>query len=116
MDDEVSVTKLLKIALERSGRYEVRCETEGLKALAAAQSFGPDLLLLDVNLPDASGGEISAAFQEDPVLKKIPIIFLTGMISQEEVQSGVTIGGRPALAKPIDLGKLAESLEKLLPE
>ena len=116
VDDEVSITKLLKIALERSGRYEVQCEAEGLKALAAAQSFGPDLLLLDVNLPDASGGEISAAFQEDPVLKKIPIIFLTGMISQEEVQSGVTIGGRLALAKPIDLAKLAESLEKLLPE
>ena len=115
VDDEVSITKLLKFALERSERYEVHCETEGLKALSAAQSFGPDIVLLDVNLPDAGGGEISAAFQEDPMLKSIPIIFLTGMVSQEEVESGVTVGGRPALAKPIDLEKLIESLEKILP-
>ena len=115
VDDEVGITKLLKSALERSERYEVRCETEGLKAVFAAQSFRPDIMLLDVNLPDAAGGEIAALFQEDPVLKKIPIIFLTGMVSQEETESGVTVSGRPALAKPIDLGKLIESLEKILP-
>ena len=115
VDDEVSITKLLKLALERSGRYEVRCENEGLKALPAAQAFAPDLILLDVNLPDTSGGEVSAAFQEDTALKNIPVIFLTGMVSQEEVLSGVTVGGHPALAKPIDLGKLAEYLDQYLP-
>ena len=115
VDDEVNITKLLKSALERSERYEVRCENEAANALSATKSFAPDLILLDVNLPDTSGGEIAATLQEDPSLKRIPIIFLTGMISQEEVQSGMTVGGRPALAKPIDFGRLIECIEKNLP-
>ena len=115
VDDEVPVTKLLKLILERSGRYEIRCENAGAQAVSAAKSYRPDLVLLDVNLPDMEGGEISAAFQEDPVLKDIPIIFLTGLVSAEEMKSGLTIRGRPALAKPIDAGRLIDCVEKNLP-
>ena len=114
IDDEVSITKLLKFALERSDRYTVHCENEGKNALSAVRSFLPDLILLDVNMPEFSGGEVSAALQEDASLKRIPVVFLTGMVSQEETQAGLKIGGRAALAKPIDLEKLVECVENNL--
>ena len=115
IDDEVGITKMLKITLERSGQYDVQYENTGTKAVATVRSFGPDLILLDVNLPDVQGGEISAALQEDPALRRIPIIFLTGMVSAEEMQEGTTIGGRPAVAKPVDVGRLIDCIEKNLP-
>ena len=116
VDDEVSITKLLKYALERSGRYEVHCENEGANIFPAIRSFLPDIIILDVNLPDAQGGDISASLQEDPTLQKIPVIFLTGMISQEEVQSGLTIAGRPAVAKPVNFEVLIQCIEANLPK
>lgn len=112
IDDEAAITKFIKIMLERSGRYEVLCEGEGTKAVATAKAFNPDLVLLDVNLPDTQGGEVSAAFQDEPSLKNVPVIFLTGMVSKEEMQTGLTIGGRPAMAKPIDVERLVECIEK----
>ena len=114
IDDETAITKFLKLMLERSGRYEVQCEGEGGRAVPAAKVFKPDLILLDVNLPDAQGGEVSSLLQEEPSLRNIPIVFLTGMVSQDEVQAGMTIGGRPAMAKPIDVERLVECIEKNL--
>ena len=115
VDDEAGITKLLKVMLERSGRYEVQCEGEGTKAVASIKAFQPDLILLDINLPDAQGGEISASLQEEPTLRNIPIIFLTGMVSMEETKGGMTIGGHPALSKPVDMSRLFECIEKNLP-
>ena len=114
VDDEVGITKLLKIALERTGRYNVFCENKGSKALSVIQSFLPDLILLDVNMPDTSGGEILAAIHKHPEMKKIPVIFLTGMISDDEVQSGLTITGHPVMAKPINIEKLIGCIEENL--
>ncbi len=114
IDDETSITKLLKFALERSPRYAVQCENDGKKALEVTRALMPDVILLDVNMPEMSGGEIAAAMQEDASLKRIPVVYLTGMVSQEEAKSGLTIGGRPAIAKPVDLERLVECLEKEL--
>ena len=115
IDDEVSITKFLKTALERSGHYVVSCETDGMKALATAKSFVPDLILLDINLPDVPGGVVSASLKEDVSLRNVPIVFLTGMVSQDEALSGLTIAGHAALAKPIQIEKLIECIEKNLP-
>jgi DNA-binding response OmpR family regulator len=114
VDDEMAIAKFVKLMLERSGRYEVQCETEGLKAVSAAKTFKPDLILLDVNLPDAQGGEISTALQDEPALRHIPVVFLTGMLSNEESREGLMIGGRPAVAKPIDMSRLVDCIEKNL--
>lgn len=116
IDDEAAITKFLKMMLERSGRYNVQCESEGMKAVSSARSFGPDLILLDINLPDAQGGEVSAQLQDEPSLRNIPVVFLTGMVSPEEARAGLNIGGRPALSKPIDMDRLVDCIEKNLPK
>jgi len=112
VDDEATITRLLKLNLETSGDYEVREENEGLKALAAARQFKPDLVLLDVMMPDMDGGDVAAQLQSDRLLKKIPIIFLTAAVKKEELTaSGGVIGGFPYIAKPLDMKGVLEQIE-----
>ncbi len=114
VDDEQSITKLLKFVLEKTGLYEVSGENEGAKALTTIRSTKPDLLILDVNMPETNGAEIAGILQQDPSLRSLPIVFLTGNVSDEEAAEGVKIGGHPALGKPINMERLLECIEKSL--
>lgn len=67
IDDEVAFTNLVKVNLERTGRYEVRVENRPLCALAAALEFKPDAILLDVVMPELDGGQILAADRKSVV-------------------------------------------------
>jgi len=60
VDDEVVLTKMVKLNLERTGNYQVRTENQGSKALQAAQEFQPDLIFMDVMMPDMGGDEAIA--------------------------------------------------------
>jgi CheY-like chemotaxis protein len=115
VDDEEGFTRLLKLNLEQTDAYEVRVENQGAKAVAAAREFAPDLILLDVVLPDVDGGQIAEQLREDPALKKIPIVYLTAIVSQREVdeKSGL-IGGRVFVAKPVSKEALIKVIEKQL--
>lgn len=114
VDDDAALTRLLRTVLERSERYEVLCVSEGGKAVEAIRSFGPELILLDVDLPDLNGREIYSTLGKDEALKKIPVVFLTGTVSNNDVQNGVDILGRPIMCKPIHMEKLIELIEKSL--
>ena len=83
--------------LEKTGAYEVREENKGSMALTATRQFKPDLILLDVVMPDMGGDEIAAQIAEDPQLRNTPIVFLTATV--EKGEEGV-IAGYPFLAKP----------------
>ena len=65
VDDEPSITRLLKLNLEQTGRYEVRVENLGARAYEAAQEFMPDLVLLDIMMPDMDGSDVAASLKED---------------------------------------------------
>src|SRR5919109_851520 len=64
VDDEPAFTRLVKLALEQDGYYEVQEENHGRHALAAALEFRPDLVLLDVIMPDMGGAEVAAGFRD----------------------------------------------------
>jgi CheY-like chemotaxis protein len=115
VDDEQSITRLLKLNLEKTGFYTVREENLGARAVEAAREFRPDLILLDVMMPDLDGGDVAAALQGEPLLKDIPIIFLTAAVKQEEIKArdGV-IGGFPYVAKPLNVKGVMEAIEKRL--
>ena len=116
VDDEVGVTRLVKLNLERRGQYEVRTETNGLQALAAAHEFKPDVILLDVVMPNTDGGEIAAQIQAALELKHVPILFLTAIVSKQDHANGPLIrGGMRFLAKPITLAALVQAIEETLP-
>ena len=112
VDDETSITRLLKLNLEGTDKYVVREENEGARAVAAAQEFKPDLVLLDVMMPDADGGDVAAGIRGHRELKNVPIVFLTAAVRKEELQErGGMIGGFPYIAKPLDVKGVMAMIE-----
>ena len=115
VDDESSLTRMLRRNLEATGKYEVKEENSGDQAYATAKQFQPDMILLDVMMPDIDGGAVAAQIQDDENLKHIPIVFLTAIIQKEEAEdTGSNIGGRTYLAKPVKLDDLITCIEKEL--
>ena len=115
VDDEVALTRMVKLNLERTGNYEVRTENEGPNAIPAAREFKPDLILLDVMMPGMTGDEIAAKLREDPVLSHIKFIFVTAIVTRGETDNmGASIGGNIFLAKPIKAQELIGAIERVL--
>jgi CheY-like chemotaxis protein len=114
-DDETSITRLLKLNLERTGNYEVREENLGARVFEAAQEFKPDLILLDVMMPDMDGGDVAASLKQDPALRKTPVVFLTAAVKKEELGAPEgKIGGRMYIAKPLNVKGVIGVIEKTL--
>src|SRR6267143_64316 len=101
VDDEAQITNVLKLLLERTTDYHVKVENTSTKAIAAAEAFQPDLILLDVDMPGMDGGYVASQLKGRPSLEYIPIVFLTGSVSKEEIEAGDgLIGGLRFMAKP----------------
>ena len=112
VDDEPSVTRNLKLNLESGSGYEVLGENHATNALAAARTFRPDLILLDVMMPDMDGGAVAARLRADPLVRDTPVIFLTAIVSNEETEGHeVTKGEHTFIAKPVDMDELKKSIE-----
>ncbi len=117
VDDEVNLTKMLKLNLEETGRYQVMTINQGKEALSAALEFNPDLVLLDIMMPDIQGNEIAEQLLADPQLERTKIVFLTAIVTKTEVpEAGKTIAGRKFLAKPIKTEELVQCIEEVLSE
>src|SRR5687767_14400006 len=103
VDVDEGITRALAMYLDAHGSSQVRVENAGKRAITAAREFRPDVIFLDIVMPDADGGTIAAEIKADPVLRDTPVIFLTALVSQH-VTHGVQaqIGGHPFLAKPVD--------------
>ena len=115
VDDESMITSAFKEFLERTGKYEVREENSGIGALDAVREFRPDLVLLDILLPDLDGASVAAALKQDEDLKDIPIVFLSGLLKRRDVKDrGREIGGYPFLAKPIKPAEVLRVVEEIL--
>ena len=115
VDNDRDTTHLVKILLERAGNYLVLEENDATKAHQCARSFGPDLILLDVVMPETDGGEVAARIQADSELQSTPIIFLTALVTRAEAKSGLNIQGHPFLAKPVSIPELINAIERHLP-
>ncbi len=115
VDDEPSITRLLKLNLEATDRYLVRTENDARTALSAAEAFKPDLILLDVLMPDLDGGQVASQLQASEKIKGVPIVFLTAAATKKEVYArGGKVGGLPFLAKPVDLAEVIACLDQNL--
>jgi CheY-like chemotaxis protein len=113
VDDEVSFTRLLKLSLEETKRYEVEVENSPRSAMHKAEQFKPHVVLMDVMMPSMDGGDLAAQFKANPKLRTVPIVFLTAAIKREEVAShGGQVGGCRFLAKPVDLKEVMDCLDQ----
>jgi two-component system OmpR family response regulator len=115
VDDEASITRLLKLNLEQTNEYLVRAENDAGAAVAAAEEFNPHLILLDVMMPGLDGGELASRFQTRPGLKSVPIVFLTAAATKGEIYArGGKVGGLPFLAKPVQISEVVACLKQQL--
>lgn len=115
IDDEKAFTEMVKLNLESTGLYEVMIENQSVQALPTALNCLPDLILLDVIMPDYEGPDVLNEIREHPVLQHIPIIFLTATVTPDEAknQDG-GIGGHIFLPKPTSLKDLMTCIDREL--
>ena len=106
VDDEASFTRLLKVNLEARTQHTIAVVNRAHEAIPAAHKQKPDLILLDVIMPGFDGGELAARIQADPLLRAVPIVFLTATVSQTEAHQGLKSGGFTFLAKPVSMPDL----------
>lgn len=116
VDDDVNLSRLAGMILENSGRYEVMIVNESTRALPAAVHFRPDIMLLDVDMPGKSGGDVAREAANDSRLRNIPILFLTGLVSHGEAGTNpLESGGMTFLAKPVEPALLLSEVGRLAP-
>ena len=97
--------------------YEVLAASDGKQALSLLRKNRPDVILLDVMMPGMDGGDVAQAIRANPVLKGIPIIFTTAVVSKSEERThDGNIGGESFLAKPFRLDELTARIHDALPD
>ena len=115
IDDEVGFTKAMKFILEQTGNYEVAVENESQKALAKALEFLPDIIFLDVVMPEIDGGDVLILFRSEERLKNVPVILLTSMVENDETAGGLGVAeeaGQVMLAKPAKIETIVNIIER----
>lgn len=100
IDDEKDLILLMKMNLEKTGRFEVLIASDGATGIKIAKEKHPDYILCDVLMPGMSGSEVAQALRENRHTKDIPVIFLTAVATREEVANKIGIDGRYYMAKP----------------
>ena len=113
IDDDVAFTNIVKLTLELRDNYKVCVENNPCSAIATGLKFGPDIIILDVVMPELDGGEVYRQLKTNPILRHIPIIFLSAIVQQKELDEvkGI-IGGRFYIAKPVGADGLIDAIEE----
>jgi len=115
IDDEVNLTKMLKLNLDETNKFDTRTLNDGKLAIDLVKEFMPDLVLLDVMMPDIQGNEIADQILQDDEIKHIKIVFLTAIVTKNEIpEESKTIGGRKFIAKPVKVDDLVATIEEVL--
>jgi len=111
VDDEPSIIDAVGTALRYEG-FDVKVATTGRAALAAAQDSPPDLIVLDVMLPDLDGIEVTRRLRADGI--SVPVLFLTARDSVADKVAGLTVGGDDYVTKPFSLAEVVARTRAIL--
>ena len=114
VDDELDTLLVLEKQLTTAG-YDVIAAENGQQALLMTKSEQPDLIVLDIQMPDMDGGEVDFKLKEDPTTRHIPVVFSTCLLSgSESVRKGRKCGGKIMLAKSNDTKELIDVIDETL--
>ena len=113
VDDEMAITNVIRLGMEHAG-FLVSCASEGYQALDMAQRLKPDLVILDVMLPDLDGFEVCRRLRENQATSNIPILMLTAKDDVKDRVQGLNIGADDYLTKPFSLAELVARVRALL--
>jgi two-component system, cell cycle response regulator len=113
VDDNLDSLEVAKARLQREN-LDISCADGGKAGLEMARSLRPDLILLDLEMPDMSGFEVCHALKADPDLCMIPILFLTGSSTAEDKIKGLDLGAVDYVTKPFDAFELCARVRAAL--
>ena len=113
VDDEIELTEMLAMRLRASG-YEVVAIPDGEGALQKMRAEKPDLVILDIMLPNIDGYEICEAIKKDSVFKKTPVILLTAKDPGHEMDKIREAGADSCMVKPFEPKDLLEKIRELI--
>ncbi len=109
-DDEPDVLEVSRIALETVGGFEVAVCSSGAELLQRLPDFCPDLVVIDVMMPDMAGPEVLARVRQLPAFADTPVVFLTGVINGVELKALRDSGAADVILKPFDPMTLADRI------
>jgi two-component system phosphate regulon response regulator PhoB len=113
VDDEPDVTELLKYKFEQEG-YRCQVLNDPLLFASTARDFEPDIMIFDIMMPELSGLQLCQMARADPLLKHVPIIFLTARAETDDRIQGLELGADDYLPKPFNIKELSIRVGKLL--
>ena len=115
VDDNPRFSHSARLILQESGQYVVCEENDAASAIETARSFRPDLILLDLVMPQVDGAEVAAQVESDWALHGVPIVFVTGLVTRDEARNGQRIDGHRVVSKPVSSFDLLGAVEESLP-
>jgi CheY-like chemotaxis protein len=115
IEDNISNQKFMENLLSRRPGYQLSQATTSDAGLELAFSINPDLILLDINMPEMDGFEVLKKLKEAKKTANIPVIAVTASAMPENIAEGLDAGFDDYMTKPVDIEKLMAAMEKLLP-
>ncbi len=115
IDDEEDICHFSKSILEKTGKFEVLTSMNPLQGINLAKMHQPDLILLDVFMPEMDGSKVAEQLLKEEATRNIPIVFLTALVKENELGSGAgKIGGRRFIPKPVAPQELVNQVKSIL--
>jgi len=114
VDDDVELVELITDVLDRDGRFEVRSVNNGFDAGMMVKDYKPDLIVLDVMLPDINGKEVCQRVRSDKTMDSVQIICISGMVEEDKVDGLKQAGANDFMRKPFEVDRLIERICQLL--
>jgi len=114
VDDDQGILDLFTDVLGRDGRFDVRTAATGYDAGMATEGFKPHLIILDYMLPDINGNIVCQRIRTNPALKDTRIIFVSGVVNQDEVKGLLAAGADAFIKKPFNIQALISQMADLL--
>ena len=114
VDDDVELVELITDVLVKDGRFEVRSVNNGFDAGMMVKEYHPDLIVLDVMLPDINGKEVCQRVRSDSTMDDVKIICISGMVEQDKIEDLRLSGADDFLQKPFEVDQLVDRICQLL--
>jgi len=113
VDDEPDIVKIVRVLLEDNG-FNVRCANSGKDLFAVLEELKPDLIILDIMMPEIDGLEVLTRLKGDPSTASIPVILLTAKVQHEDILEGYKTGAEYYITKPFTRVQLLDGINSVL--
>ncbi len=113
VDDEPHIRRVAEVSLVRVGKWSAILAASGPEGIVAAEREHPDVILLDVMMPDMDGPTTLRALRERAPVAGIPVIFMTAKVQEHEIQRYLDLGAAGVICKPFDPMKLADHVRRI---